>query len=51
MNLKAVSDRLGHASINITNDVYAHTFESAKMECATAFDEIMKNSKKITKNT
>ena len=51
LNLKAVSERLGHASINITNDIYTHTFESAKMECAMAFDEIMKNSKKTTENT
>ena len=51
MNLKAVSERLGHSSINITNDIYTHTFESAKMECAMAFDDIFKNVPKTTKNT
>lgn len=51
MNLKAVSERLGHSSINITNDIYTHTFESAKMECAMAFDDIFKNVLKTTKNT
>ena len=51
MNLKAVSERLGHSSINITNDIYTHTFESAKVECAMAFDDIFKNVQKTTKNT
>lgn len=43
VNIKAVSQRLGHSSINITSEIYAHTFESAKKECAMAFDKIMKN--------
>lgn len=43
INVKAVSQRLGHSSINITNDIYAHTFESAKVESAIAFNEIIKN--------
>lgn len=42
--LKAVSERLGHSSINITSDIYTHTFESDKIKCANAFDEIMKNA-------
>lgn len=43
VNFKAVSQRLGHSSINITSEIYAHTFESAKKESAIAFDKIMKN--------
>ena len=43
INLKAVSQRLGHSSINITNDIYAHIFESDKVESAIAFNEIIKN--------
>lgn len=43
VNFKAVSERLGHSSINITSEIYAHTFESAKKESATAFDKIIKN--------
>lgn len=56
--LKKVKKRLSYNSthdyynsINITNDIYTHTFESIKMECAIAFDCIMKISTKITKNT
>lgn len=43
VNIKAVSERLGHSSINITSDIYAHTFESDKIKCANVFDEIAKN--------
>lgn len=43
VNFKAVSERLGHSNINITSEIYAHTFESAKKESATAFDKIIKN--------
>ena len=42
-NIKAVSERLGHASINITSDIYTHTFENDKLRCANIFDEIAKN--------
>lgn len=44
VNFKAVSQRLGHSSINITSDIYAHTFESAKKESALEFDKIIKNA-------
>lgn len=43
-NLKAVSERLGHASINITSDIYTHTFESDRLKCANIFDKITKNT-------
>jgi len=44
VNIKAVSDRLGHSSINITSDIYTHTFESDKIKSANVFDEIVKNA-------
>ena len=44
VNIKAVSQRLGHSSINITSEIYAHTFESDKIKSANAFDEIIKNA-------
>lgn len=43
VSLKAVSERLGHASINITSDIYTHTFENDKLKCANVFDKIAKN--------
>jgi len=43
VSLKAVSERLGHASINITSDIYTHIFESDRIKCANTFDEIIKN--------
>lgn len=43
VNIKAVSERLGHASINITSDIYTHTFENDKLKCANVFDKIAKN--------
>lgn len=44
VNIKAVSQRLGHSSINITSDIYTHTFEKDKIKSAMAFDEIIKNA-------
>lgn len=44
VNIKAVSERLGHSSINITSDIYAHTFESDKVKSANAFDKIIQNT-------
>lgn len=44
VNIKAVSQRLGHSNINITSEIYAHTFESDKLKSAMIFDEIIKNA-------
>lgn len=44
MNFKAVSQRLGHSNINITNNIYTHIFESDKIESAFVLDEIFKNA-------
>lgn len=37
---KIVSERLGHASIGITLDVYSHVLPSMQQDAADAFDEI-----------
>lgn len=44
INFKVVSERLGHSSINITFDIYTHTFDKDKIESANTFDEIIKNA-------
>ena len=44
INFKAVSERLGHSSINITFDIYTHTFDKDKIKSANTFDEIIKNA-------
>ena len=44
INFKAVSQRLGHSNINITNDIYTHIFESDKVKSAVALDNIIKNA-------
>ena len=43
INLKAVSQRLGHSNTNIT-DIYTHTFDETKIKCANIFNEIIKNN-------
>ena len=43
VSLKAVSQRLGHSSTNITSDIYTHVFERDKIKSANTFDKIMKN--------
>ena len=43
INPKAVSQRLGHSNINITSDIYTHTFEIDKKTSAYVLDEIIKN--------
>ena len=42
INIKAVSERLGHSSINITLDIYTHIFEKDRIKSANKFDEIIK---------
>ena len=44
VNIKAVSERLGHSSTNITSDIYTHIFESDRIRSANTFDRILKNS-------
>ena len=37
---KIVSERLGHASIGITLDLYSHVLPSLQTEAAAAFDQL-----------
>ena len=37
---KIVSERLGHASIGITLDIYSHVLPTMQTEAARAFDEL-----------
>jgi integrase len=41
---KVVSERLGHASIGITLDLYSHVLPSLQQEAAAAFDELFPQS-------
>ena len=43
INPKAVSQRLGHASTDVTMEIYTHVHEISKQESAIAFDEIIRN--------
>ena len=41
---KVVSERLGHASIGITLDIYSHVLPSMQTEAARAIDELFRAS-------
>ncbi|MCL2718713.1 MAG: site-specific integrase [Lachnospiraceae bacterium] len=43
INPKTVSQRLGHASTDVTMEIYSHVFDNTKRESAIVFDEIMSN--------
>jgi integrase len=43
INPKVISERLGHARIGITLDIYSHVLPSMQQEVATKLDEIVKN--------
>lgn len=40
-NPKTVSRRLGHATTNMTMEVYTHAFEDSKIECGKKFNKIL----------
>lgn len=42
MSLKEVQDKLGHASIKTTGDVYAHVTDNMKKQSSELFDEYIK---------
>ncbi|NLT97606.1 MAG: site-specific integrase [Christensenellaceae bacterium] len=42
VDIKTVSEVLGHSSINITLDVYAHVIEEAKKKAADSLDKYLK---------
>lgn len=41
INPKAVSERLGHASTDITMEIYSHVFDVTKKASANIFDEVL----------
>lgn len=41
VNLKVVSERLGHSSVNVTINNYAHVLETMEMTAAAAWGDIM----------
>ncbi|MBT2736190.1 site-specific integrase [Bacillus sp. ISL-7] len=43
INPKIISERLGHARIGITLDIYSHVLPSMQQEVAAKLDEIIKN--------
>jgi len=47
---RTVSKRLGHCNSSITMEIYTHSFESSKIECAKKIDEIYQNSRKMLEN-
>ena len=42
VNVKAISQSLGHANIGITLDIYAHLLPSAGKSAAERFDKLLK---------
>lgn len=44
VDIKTVSEILGHSSINITGDVYAHVIDGAKKKAADSLDKYIKKS-------
>jgi integrase len=44
-NPKTVSDRLGHASVTLTLDVYSHILPHIQDEATDAMDRIMRGIK------
>jgi integrase len=43
VNPKIVSEMLGHASINITRDVYSHVLPAMQAQAAAAMDDALGN--------
>lgn len=41
VNLKVVSDLLGHASVAVTGDIYSHVMKRAKQDTANTLDSIL----------
>ena len=39
--MKVVSETLGHATINITADIYAHLLDEARQMPADAMDQVL----------
>lgn len=44
VDIKTISNHLGHAHCSMTLDVYSHIIEGTKNVCADKFDELLKNN-------
>lgn len=40
IDAKTISEQLGHANVNISLNIYTHTFENKKRVCANVFDNL-----------
>lgn len=47
---KVVQERLGHATISTTMDIYSHVIPNLQKEAADKFDQVMNSSKKSVDN-
>ena len=41
--IKAISERLGHSNVNITLNLYSHTYQETNQEIANKFDKILQS--------
>lgn len=41
MNVKVISERLGHSKVGVTLDIYSHVLLSMQQEVADKLDEII----------
>jgi len=42
-SLRTISDRLGHSSVSITGDLYAHVISQTQIAAADRFDQLFQN--------
>ena len=45
VSIKVISERLGHSSTNITQDIYSHVLPEMQMEAASAMERILTPAK------
>ena len=41
VSIKVISERLGHSSTNITQDIYSHVLPEMQLEAANAIDRVL----------
>ena len=51
IDIKTISERLGHANVDITLNIYTHIFTQNKIECANVFDRLEKGLNDSEKNS
>ena len=44
VDIKSISELLGHSNTNITLDVYTHAYDERKIECANIFENLISES-------